>query len=126
MSTAIILATMQIINKFKFHYIICFIDLQVGIFTLPLFIITKLDPSLWNIEICKIYKFFGFFSIVSNVYVNVSIAIERFRCVVFKSTYNYVTIVINILLFYICSFAISFTELQNYEITYPLRATLPI
>ena len=79
---------------------------------------TKIEPSLWTLELCKIYKFFEFFSIMCNAYANVSIAIERFRCVVFRTKHNYFTILINILAFYIFSFSVTFINLNEHQLTY--------
>ena len=97
---------------------VCISDLLIGVFVLPIFIITKLDPNLWSIELCRLFRFFRYFAIMSNTYSNVSIAIERFRCVVLKTKYNYKIILLNIFMFYALSIGMSFMDFNRYEVTY--------
>lgn len=92
---------------------LCISDLLIGVLVFPIFIFTKSRHTFWSIELCRVYRFFKYFSVLSNALSNVAIALERFRLVVFKSNYNFPLIMLNIVAFYLFAFGLSFIEISG-------------
>jgi hypothetical protein len=92
------------------------LGITIGAFLLPLFLYSKFEAHLWNIELCMSYRFTKAFSLLSNALVNVSIALERFRCVFVRGVNKKWISLLNIFGFYLVSVIVASFEIANAKI----------